>query len=207
MSYIKEKLVPGYTGKFVISSHYAHAHHWDFRLEFPVSSVSKALADYSGKRPKKGVEPTPEAPDKPGTVLRSWAIPKHCLPGKKPLLATETENHAIQYWSFQGVIPSGYGAGTVKIIDKGTYTLNSVLYDKKYVFTLHGKKIKDSFALIKTSGKSFLWIKTKEKRMACISNLIRKTASAIDYVQPALSSQLFDLTKNPPEMKEKVRWL
>ena len=178
MGYVKEKLKPGYTGKFVISRHDASHLHWDLRLEFPVNSVSKALADYSGKRPKKGVEPTAETPDKPGTVLRSWAIPKHRLPTGKPLLAQETENHILSYLSFSGTIPSGYGAGTVEIIDKGTYTMDKVEFDHKYVFTLSGKKIKDTYALIKTEGKSFLWIKVKNKK-ACISYILREVVLAV----------------------------
>jgi len=175
--YIKEKLIPGYTGKFVISEHDASHLHWDFRLEFPVMSISKALADYSGKRPTKGVEPTPETPDKPGNVLRSWAIPKHRFPGHKPILATETENHAIEYLNFSGIIPSGYGAGTVKIIAKGTYTLEDVEFDKKYVFTL--RKNGGTYALIKTGGKSFLWVKTKEQKKASISFTLRKIADQV----------------------------
>jgi hypothetical protein len=177
MSYIKEKLKPGYTGKFVIQSHFAHAHHWDFRLEFPVDSISKALADYSGKRPKKGVEPTADAPDKPGIVLRSWAVPKHKFPGHSPLLATETENHIRSYQFFSGVIPYGYGAGKVFIEDHGTFVINKCEFDHKYVFTLHGKN-KGTYALIKTNGKSWLWIKTKDQKVA-MSYFIRKVASGI----------------------------
>ena len=201
--YIKEKLKPGYTGKYVISEHDARNLHWDLRLEFPVDSIAHALADYSGKRPKKGVEPTPETPDKPGPVLRSWAIPKHKFPGHKPILATETENHAIQYWGFHGIIPSGYGAGTVKIISKGTYTLDDVDFDKKYVFTL--RKHGGTYALVKTGGKSFLWVKTKEQKKACISETLRKIASAIDYVRPTMSKQLWDLTQNPPKLLPAIR--
>ena len=180
--YIKEKLVPGYTGKFVIQHHKARGDHWDLRLEFPVDSVSKALADYSGKRPKKGVEPTAETPDKPGNVLRSWAIPKHQLPTNKPLLATETENHDVRYISFSGRIPEGqYGAGFVTVVDHGTYIMDKVEFDHKYVFTIRGKKIKDTFALIKTEGKKFLWIKVKNKK-ACISSALRKLASIITKI-------------------------
>jgi hypothetical protein len=181
--YLREKLVPGYTGKFVISEHNASHLHWDLRLSFPVDSVSKSLADYSGKRPEKGVEPTPSAPDKPGLVLRSWAIPKHRLPGHKPILATETENHAIQYLLFSGTIPEGqYGAGTVDIVDHGTYVMDDVNFDKKYVFTMSGKKIKGTFALVKTGGKSFLWVKTKEQKRACISEPLKKLAYSCGLV-------------------------
>ena len=132
-NYVKEKMIPGYTGKFVIQAHDASHMHWDLRLQFEVPSIAKALADYSGKRPKKGVEPTDETPDNPGKVLRSWAIPKHRFPTNKPILATSVEDHIFSYLNFHGTIPSGYGAGTVKIIDKGTYVLDKVDYDKKYV--------------------------------------------------------------------------
>jgi hypothetical protein len=207
MSYIKEKLIPGYTGKFVIQRHLASHEHFDLRLEFPVSNVSKALADYSGKRPKKGVEPTPETPDRPGTVLRSWAIPKHKFPGHKPILATETENHHIAYQNFKGTIPEGqYGAGTVTIVDKGTYTLESVDFDKKYVFTLKGKKHPGTYALIKTDGKSFLWLKTKKQKRACISLYVNKLASAIDYPRPMMNPQVWDLNSGfPPKLRQDMK--
>jgi hypothetical protein len=176
--------------------------HWDLRLEFPVDSVSKALADYSGKRPKKGVEPTAETPDKPGNVLRSWAIPKHRFPSDRPLLATETENHIMSYANFKGTIPSGYGAGTVEIVDKGTYTLDKVEFDHKYVFTFHGKKEKGTYALIKTHGKSFLWIKTKKNK----DHSSKKIASAIDYIQPSLPPRLFDLNSpGLPLLRDNIR--
>ena len=194
--YVKEKMIPGYQGRFVVQRHFSHAEHFDLRLQFEVDSVSRALADYSGKRPKKGVEPTPEAPDRAGSILRSWAVPKHKFPTDKPLLATQTEDHALAYAKFEGIIPSGYGKGRVKIVAEGTYTMDKVDYDKKYVFTLKSKKIKDTFALIKTEGKNFLWVKVKNKK-----------ASAIDYVQPSLPPQLFEI-KDPgymPHMQEVVR--
>jgi len=204
--YVKEDLIPGYTGKFVIQSHHATNWHFDLRLSFPVKSVSKALADYSEKRPHKGVEPSEAAPDKPGLVLRSWAIPKHKLPTNKPLLATETEDHDFSYRTFQGTIPEGqYGAGTVEIFDKGTYKLEDVDYDKKYVFTLKGRKVHGTYALIKTSGKSFLWIKTKEQKKACISEHIRRVASAIDYVRPTMEPHIWDLAKQPPLLNPAVK--
>lgn len=206
MSYDKDQLKPGYQGIFVIQDHAATNRHWDLRLSFPVDSVSKALSAYTGKRPSKGVEPIPSIQDKPGKVLRSWAVPKHRLPTTKPLLAMETEDHAIQYATFKGIIPEGqYGAGSVDIYDHGTFTLNSVEYDRKYVITFNGKKVKGTYALIKTGGKkSFIWIKTKENR-SCISENIRKIASAIDYVQPTLCPQIFDFFQEEPVLKDEVR--
>ena len=103
------------------------------------------------------------------------------------------------------MIPSGYGAGTVTIIDKGTYTLEDVDFDKKYVFTLHGKKHQGRYALIKTGGgKSFLWVKTKEqKKRACISECLRKLASAIDYPRPAMNAEVWE--GFPPKLRQDMR--
>ena len=163
-SYVRDKLKPGYTGRFVIHHHKASHEHWDLRLEFPVDNVAKALGEY-GRRRKEGPEPRPSAKDVPGTVLRSWAIPKHRVPSKgSPLLAHETEDHAIEYRSFKGTIPEGlYGAGTVDIYDHGTFKLTDVDYDKKYSFEMHGNKVTGPFALVKTSGNNFLWIKASSK--------------------------------------------
>lgn len=111
--------------RFVIHEHHATRLHWDFRLEMPENT------DGSGK-----------------TVLKSWAVPKG--PPEKPdikRLAMQTPDHPDDYIDFEGTLPEGsYGAGEVKIWDKGTYTLES-RSDSEYKFTLHGKKLKGSFAL------------------------------------------------------------
>jgi bifunctional non-homologous end joining protein LigD len=85
-------------------------------------------------------------------VLVSWAVPKG-LPVTKGVkhLAVQTEDHPLEYGSFEGVIPQGhYGAGPVRIFDAGTYdTLEWT--DKKVSFRLHGNRYRDAeFHLIKT---------------------------------------------------------
>jgi DNA ligase D-like protein (predicted 3'-phosphoesterase) len=120
------------TARFVIQKHAATHLHYDFRLEMD-------------------------------NVLKSWAIPKEppTQPGIRRL-AMEVEDHEISYINFEGTIPKGeYGAGTVEIWDKGTYTLKDRSKDK-IEFTLHGDKLKGDYALIKfKADKSWLIIKKK----------------------------------------------
>jgi len=82
-------------------------------------------------------------------VLKSWALPKK-PPKAKNLkrLAVQVEDHALSYANFEGKIEQGYGKGTVKIWDKGTYTLESKK-PNKIIFNLKGKKLKGKYVLIK----------------------------------------------------------
>ena len=179
MSYQKEKLVPGYKGEFVIQHHFASNDHFDLRIEFPVDSLKDSLTSYIETRNKSSHEPQKQHSNKPGVVLRSWAIPKHKIPNEKPLLATETEDHDFAYRKFEGTIPEGnYGAGKVEIFDKGIFELIGTIYDKKYVFDFKGKKLNGLYALIKIKGKKFLWLKVKNTtkyRKSSIEEMIVKS--------------------------------
>jgi DNA ligase D-like protein (predicted 3'-phosphoesterase) len=122
---------------FVIQKHAATRLHWDFRLQI-------------------------------GKVLKSWAVPKE--PSKKVgerRLAVHVADHDLSYAKFEGTIPKGqYGAGTVKIWDKGTYEM----IDKKknkIVFDLHGKKLKGKYCLLKfekAGPKSWLLFRKKQEK-------------------------------------------
>ena len=119
------------TGKnrFVVHDHFAEkaGHHHDFRLEMD-------------------------------GVLKSWAIPKG-IPEKKGVkrLAISMEDHPIDYIDFEGEIPEGlYGAGIVKIFDKGKYELIEKTKDR-IIFGLKGKKLKGNYNLIKFK-KSNQWL-------------------------------------------------
>ena len=119
---------------FVVHDHRASHHHWDLRLSMQ-------------------------------GVLKSWAIPK-VPPRAKGIkrLAIKVEDHPLAYAKFQGTIPEGqYGAGTVKIWDKGKYELKH-RDSKKIVLEFHGKKLKGEYVLVKTSygakpEKSWLFMK------------------------------------------------
>jgi DNA ligase D-like protein (predicted 3'-phosphoesterase) len=121
------------TSRFVIQKHAATHLHYDFRLEMD-------------------------------NVLKSWAIPKEppAEPGVKRL-AVEVEDHQLDYINFEGTIPEGgYGAGTVEIWDKGTYTLKH-RSPKKIMFTLNGQKLKGDYTLLKfRDDKNWLIFKNKQ---------------------------------------------
>ncbi len=109
--------------RFVVHKHRASHLHWDFRL------------DMNG-------------------VLKSWAIPKEppMTKGVKRL-AVQVEDHPRSYIGFEGEIPEGqYGAGTVKIWDKGPYKVLNKSEDKIFV-ELKGEKMKGKFSLIKLKPK------------------------------------------------------
>jgi DNA ligase D-like protein (predicted ligase)/DNA ligase D-like protein (predicted 3'-phosphoesterase) len=119
---------------FVIQEHHARRLHYDFRLE------------------KDG-------------VLKSWAVPKGIPETGQKVLAVETEDHPYEYGSFEGEIPKGqYGAGTVKIWDRGYYRPKLWENDKIEV-TLDGQRLKGRYVLVrlKRAGvKNWLLLKGKE---------------------------------------------
>jgi len=99
-------------------------------------------------------------------VLKSWAVPKQ-PPRTKNIkrLAIQVEDHLASYANFEGEIKEGYGKGTVKIWDKGTYTLDEKT-PEKIIVHLHGKVLNGKYVLIKTkinddknSGKNWLLFK------------------------------------------------
>jgi len=117
--------------RFVVQEHRASHLHWDFRLELD-------------------------------GVLKSWAVPRG--PPEEPglrRLAVEVEDHPVDYISFEGAIPQGqYGAGSVKIWDKGTFRLK-IRTDDMYEFWLNGKRLTGKYALVRFKQKNWLIFKTK----------------------------------------------
>jgi len=73
-------------------------------------------------------------------------------------LAMQVEDHPLEYGAFEGVIPEGeYGGGTVMLWDQGTWTpdesdVEDALARGSLKFTLHGKKLRGSWALVRTRG-------------------------------------------------------
>jgi bifunctional non-homologous end joining protein LigD len=95
-------------------------------------------------------------------VLVSWAVPKG--PSMNPAekhLAVRTEDHPLEYASFEGVIPAGqYGAGIVMVWDTGTYEPkdgvppDEQLARGKIDVVLQGTKLHGGFTLVRTGKRS-----------------------------------------------------
>jgi bifunctional non-homologous end joining protein LigD len=91
-------------------------------------------------------------------VLLSWAVPKGpSIDPKDKRLAMHVEDHPIDYGTFEGVIPEGYGAGIVMLWDTGTWEPESEDVDAAFrkgdlKFRLNGYKLKGSWVLVKTHG-------------------------------------------------------
>ncbi len=90
-------------------------------------------------------------------VLLSWAVPKGpSLDPSVKRLAAQVEDHPLDYAGFEGVIPAGeYGGGTVMVWDRGTWTpeapdVDPALRRGELKFTLHGKKLRGSWVLVRT---------------------------------------------------------
>jgi bifunctional non-homologous end joining protein LigD len=146
---------------YVVQKHRATQLHYDFRLEFR------------------------------GTLL-SWAVPKGpSLDPSVKRLAMHVEDHPVEYAGFEGVIPEGeYGGGTVMVWDTGTWTAESpdpaaALEKGDLKFTLHGKKLKGSWVLVRTRGfgsstkTSWLLIKHRDEFASDVDIAQEKPRSAI----------------------------
>ena len=112
--------------RFVIHEHHARSLHWDLRLE------------------RDG-------------VLASWAVPKGIPPDpKKNHLAVHVEDHPLDYIDFAGEIPQGeYGAGAVKIWDKGTYETEK-WRDDEVIIVFHGERLEGKYVLFQTKDNQWM---------------------------------------------------
>jgi len=175
---------------FVVHKHKATSLHYDFRLEI-------------------------------GGVMPSWSIPRGpSLDSSVRRLALPTGDHPLDYRHFEGVIPKGeYGAGPVMIWDEGTYrpeveeskglrkeitdrdeaeeVARTSLREGNCKFRLYGKKLRGSFALVRTAGlggkEAWLLIKHRDKYS-------KKGYDANDYDFSAVSDRsITEIAAQPPQ--------
>lgn len=124
-------------GAFVVQQHDARRRHWDLRLEIA------------------------------GT-LHSWAVPKGpSLSTEDKRLAVETEDHPVEYYDFEGVIPEGnYGAGAMIVWDRGLAVHHldpeEGLRDGKLLFDLKGYKLRGLWTLVRTARAPNEWLLIKK---------------------------------------------
>ena len=76
-------------------------------------------------------------------------------------LAVQVEDHPVDYIDFAGVIPEGYGAGTVEIWDRGEYELLERREDR-LSFALKGERLRGHYVLLKTRDRNWLLMKRAE---------------------------------------------
>ncbi len=92
-----------------------------------------------------------------GGVLVSWALPKG-LPESPDQnhLAVHTEDHPLEYASFEGEIPKGeYGGGQMTIWDRGEYEAEKWT-DTEVKFVLHGGRSSGDFVLFQTKDRNWM---------------------------------------------------
>jgi bifunctional non-homologous end joining protein LigD len=148
--------VPEVSGNnFVVHRHHASRLHYDLRLE------------------KDG-------------VLKSWAVPKGLPPhpGVKRL-AVQTEDHPMEYLTFDGRIPKGqYGAGEMWVYATGKY---QTLKEKKdgFYFRLNSKEITGEYRIHNTKEKEWL--------------LERVDIPQVNYLQDIIEPMLSETTDLPPK--------
>ena len=112
--------------RFVVQQHDARRLHWDLRLE------------------RDG-------------VLVSWALPRGFpdTPDQNRL-AVHTEDHPLEYLTFEDVIPAGqYGGGKMTVWDTGTYEAEKFTEDK-VVLRFDGGRVRGRYALFQTRNDDWL---------------------------------------------------
>jgi bifunctional non-homologous end joining protein LigD len=156
---------------YVIQRHEARRLHYDLRLEI-------------------------------GGVLVSWAVPQG--PSLDPAvrrLAILTEDHPMDYGSFEGVIPKGeYGGGTVVLWDRGVFVpldgehrpialpdeperidraMKQAYKKGRIRFWLHGERLHGGWALVRTKDDSWLLIKMRDARADPVTDVTEDTRSVV----------------------------
>lgn len=154
----------GRGNRFVIQRHHASHLHYDLRLE------------------QDG-------------VLKSWAVPRGMppVPGVKRL-AVQTEDHPLEYLSFEAEIPKGqYGGGMMWIYAAGRYEITK---EKKngFYFRLSGPQINAEYRMHLMKNKEWL--------------LERVDKPQQNFLEMEVQPMVADALKKPPKgnYRYEVKW-
>jgi bifunctional non-homologous end joining protein LigD len=159
------KVIDGSGSNFVVHRHHASHLHYDLRLE------------------QDG-------------VLKSWAVPRGLppYPGVKRL-AVQTEDHPMEYLTFDGKIPKGqYGAGEMWIYALGKYQITKEKKDGFY-FRLNSKEINGEYRIHKTKEKEWLLERVDEPQ--------------VDYLHKFIEPMLSESSSKPPQSSDyiyEIKW-
>jgi bifunctional non-homologous end joining protein LigD len=153
---------------FVVQKHAARRLHYDFRLEVD-------------------------------GVLKSWPIPNgpSYTHGEKRL-AVMTEDHPLDYATFEGVIPRGeYGGGQVIVWDAGIYApedkngrpcfdreraealVRKGIDQGKLTVFVHGRKLHGGWTLVHTKDKNWLFLKKDDGSADATHDVLAEDASVL----------------------------
>jgi bifunctional non-homologous end joining protein LigD len=155
--------------RFVVQEHSARRLHWDLRLEHEGVAASWAIPN--------GIPETPEENRK----------------------AVHTEDHPLEYLSWEGEIPKGeYGAGTMRIWDAGTYELEK-WEPGKVMVEFHGERLQGRYALFR-AGKA-----EKDWMIHRIDPPARQRDPFPENVVPMLA-RLSELPRDDEKWAVEVKW-
>lgn len=137
------KQVKGEGNRFTLQRHQATRLHYDLRLE------------------QDG-------------VLKSWAVPKGLppRPGIKRL-AVQTEDHPLEYLTFEGEIPKGeYGAGLMRIFASGSYEISKQKENSLH-FHLKSSRLNGNYRMYRIEDKEWLLEKVDKPKIDWLQDEIK----------------------------------
>jgi bifunctional non-homologous end joining protein LigD len=137
-------------------------------------------------------------------VLVSWAVPKGpTLDPDVKRAAIHVEDHPLEYFDFEGVIPSGeYGGGDVIVWDAGTWQHvkdgdpGKAVADGELHVEMFGEKLRGRFILIRTGrdGSREQWLLMHKHDESAVTGW-----DAEDHPKSVLSGRTNDEVKADPD--------
>ena len=145
---------------FVVQQHHASQNHYDLRLEMD-------------------------------GILKSWAVPKGpSLNPQDKRLATLTDDHSLEYASFEGIIAEGYGKGTVILWDTGSYenitqkdgkkiSMDQAFNNGHIKIMVYGQKLQGAYALTRFKEKDWLLVKVNDEYADAQSDIVKEKPESV----------------------------